>query len=113
MPEDVEKKYSSTSNSYHSSSPSQSGKTKQKPWFTTPAPVKLLFDKFPLQTYPPNELPKSLATGDSENVLYVFNTQDGARRGIPSFNPSCLKWQVSNMACVHRITLLKPIHRLI
>ncbi|KAF2972415.1 hypothetical protein GQX73_g1050 [Xylaria multiplex] len=64
-------------------------------WFTIPAPLARLFKKFPLLTYPPNELPAR--SPDIRNVptLYVFISDEDALKGLPSFNPSCLKWQVS------------------
>ncbi|KAL2057285.1 hypothetical protein ABVK25_002338 [Lepraria finkii] len=62
-------------------------------WFTTPQPVKRLFDKFPLETYGQNELPQRTAQNRDQHTLYVFTTDNGARRSAPSFNPSCLKWQ--------------------
>lgn len=64
------------------------------PCFTTPQPIKRLFDKFPLYTYPHNELPERTAQHRDQNALYVFTTDDGTRRGLPSYNPGCLKWQV-------------------
>ena len=64
------------------------------PFFTTPQPIKRLFDKFPLCTYPHNELPERTAQHRDQNVLYIFTNDDGAHRGLPSFNPGCLKWQV-------------------
>ncbi|KAI0540542.1 hypothetical protein GGR58DRAFT_511656 [Xylaria digitata] len=62
-------------------------------WFTIPAPLARLFKKFPLLTYPPNELPAR--SPDIRNVptLYVFISDENALKGLPSFNPSCLKWQ--------------------
>ncbi|MCJ1254645.1 hypothetical protein MMC24_002460 [Lignoscripta atroalba] len=62
-------------------------------WFTTPKSIKRLFDKFPLQTLPANELPQRTAQRRDQYALYVFTTADGAKQGEPSFNPSCLKWQ--------------------
>ena len=64
------------------------------PFFTTPQPIKRLFDKFPLSIYPHNELPERTAQHRDQNALYVFTNNDGAHRGLPSFNPGCLKWQV-------------------
>lgn len=61
---------------------------------TVPAPVKRLFDKFPLVTYAANELPHRAPRERQRPQLYIFTTEDGAQRGEPSFNPSCLKWQV-------------------
>lgn len=64
------------------------------PFFTVPAPIKRLFDKFPLTTYPANEIPQRLRPHDNVNQLYVFTDASGVRHGRPSFNPQCLKWQV-------------------
>lgn len=63
-------------------------------FFTVPAPIKRLFDKFPLTTYPANEIPQRLQFHDKVNQLFVFTDAQGARDGRPSFNPQCLKWQV-------------------
>ena len=63
-------------------------------FFTTPQPIKRLFDKFPLYTYPHNELPERTAQHRDQNALYVFTNDDGSRKGLPSYNPGCLKWQV-------------------
>ena len=63
-------------------------------FFTVPAPIKQLFDKFPLVTYPPNELPGHLSARRYNNQLFVFTDATSARRGRPSYNPQCLKWQV-------------------
>ncbi|KAI5296421.1 hypothetical protein KEM52_002833 [Ascosphaera acerosa] len=64
---------------------------------SVPAPVKRLFDSFPLKTYPAT--PGSAADGDGAGSdchrLYVFTDARGAEVGAPSFNPECLKWQVS------------------
>ncbi|KAF2703469.1 hypothetical protein K504DRAFT_392321 [Pleomassaria siparia CBS 279.74] len=59
--------------------------------FAVPAPIRQLFDKFPLLTYPSNDLPHR--TRRNGHVLYVFATEDGAAAGAPSYNPACLKWQ--------------------
>ncbi|KAK4998127.1 phosphatidylserine decarboxylase [Elasticomyces elasticus] len=61
--------------------------------FEIPAPVKRVFNKFPLVTYPSNELPLRAPRKRQQHVLHVFATPAGALRGLPSFNPSCLKWQ--------------------
>ncbi|KAJ6091281.1 hypothetical protein N7467_003250 [Penicillium canescens] len=61
-------------------------------FFTVPAPIKRLFDKFPLTTYPANELPQRFQP-NTANQLFVFTDARGARHGRPSFNPQCLKWQ--------------------
>ena len=63
--------------------------------WSLPAPVKRLFDRFPLLTYAINELPQRTLTSRETNCLYVFSNERGARLGRPSCNPGCLKWQVS------------------
>ncbi|KAI0394657.1 putative mitochondrial outer membrane protein [Xylariaceae sp. FL0594] len=62
-------------------------------WFTIPAPLARLFKKFPLLTYPPNELPARSPDIRDIPTLYVFISDEDALKGLPSFNPSCLKWQ--------------------
>jgi metaxin len=62
--------------------------------FSVPAPIKQLFDKFPLLTYPANDLPLRAPRNRDEHILYVFANQDIIRDGGASFNPNCLKWQV-------------------
>ncbi|KAF2786163.1 hypothetical protein K505DRAFT_368463 [Melanomma pulvis-pyrius CBS 109.77] len=59
--------------------------------FSVPAPIRQLFDKFPLLTYPSNDLPHRAHLDG--HVLYVFASEDGAAAGAPSYNPACLKWQ--------------------
>ncbi|KAF2659637.1 hypothetical protein K491DRAFT_765925 [Lophiostoma macrostomum CBS 122681] len=61
--------------------------------FTVPTPIKQLFDRFPLLTYPANELPLRAPRHRDAHVLYIFATEEGARNGAPSYNPACLKWQ--------------------
>lgn len=73
----------------------------QKQWFATPSSIKRLFDKFPLRTYPPNELPQRDTRDATQHLLYIFTTAEGARLGSPSYNPGCLKWQVSLKALRH------------
>ncbi|KAI1380956.1 hypothetical protein F4677DRAFT_205599 [Hypoxylon crocopeplum] len=62
-------------------------------WLTIPAPLARLFKKFPLLTYPPNELPARSPNVRDVATLYVFISDQDALKGLPSFNPSCLKWQ--------------------
>ncbi|KAI1778408.1 hypothetical protein F4818DRAFT_438572 [Hypoxylon cercidicola] len=62
-------------------------------WITIPAPLARLFKKFPLLTYPPNELPARSPNARDVATLYVFISDQDALNGLPSFNPSCLKWQ--------------------
>ncbi|KAL2157351.1 hypothetical protein VTH06DRAFT_6169 [Thermothelomyces fergusii] len=76
-----------------SSSPSAAAPSWRK--IQIPRPLQRLFDSFPLRIYEPNELPersRRLTSGDLP-TLYVFSTESDARLGLPSFNPTCLKWQ--------------------
>ena len=75
--------------------------------FAVPAPIKRIFDRFPLTTYPPNDLPQRLETNERGNRLFVFTDASGARHGKPSFNPQCLKWQVSLIWVVVVVMLLR------
>ncbi|KAI5283415.1 hypothetical protein KEM54_002147 [Ascosphaera aggregata] len=67
--------------------------------FPLPAPVKRIFDSFPLKTYPPDTFPSTststsaLIADNTQNRLFIFTDSHGARIGAPSFNPHCLKWQ--------------------
>ena len=94
MPQHEEKTPQGKEQSDHVKPTLNSTRPSSKPWFETPAPIKRLFDKFPLQTYPPNELPQRTSVDRTRNTLHVFTTDEAAHRGAPSFNPSCLKWQV-------------------
>ncbi|KAI1418584.1 hypothetical protein F5Y13DRAFT_149488 [Hypoxylon sp. FL1857] len=62
-------------------------------WLAIPAPLARLFKKFPLLTYPPNALPVRSPSTRDVATLYVFISDQDALEGLPSFNPSCLKWQ--------------------
>ena len=62
--------------------------------FDVPAPIKQLFDRFPLVTYPINHLPQRAPQHRNTPVLHIFTTTEGASIGAPSYNPACLKWQV-------------------
>ncbi|KAL8673965.1 MAG: hypothetical protein Q9168_001608 [Polycauliona sp. 1 TL-2023] len=68
-------------------------KTEESPWLTAPRFIRRIFDQFPLFTHPLNELPDRRPIERNKNTLYVFARPDAARRGAPSFNPGCLKWQ--------------------
>ncbi|BCR86443.1 putative mitochondrial outer membrane protein (Sam35) [Aspergillus chevalieri] len=67
--------------------------TRTRDFFSVPAPIKRIFDRFPLTTYPPNDLPERTGTNAQGNRLFIFTDAASARRGRPSFNPQCLKWQ--------------------
>ncbi|KAF9884149.1 hypothetical protein FE257_002270 [Aspergillus nanangensis] len=76
--------------------------SRARDYFSVPAPIKRIFDHFPLVTYPPNDLPLRAGSSIRGNRLFVFTDAKGARRGSPSFNPQCLKWQVrTNHSCAN------------
>lgn len=77
-------------------SPNQKESTFFKDLFSIPPPLKQLFDLVPLVTYPPNQLPQRSPKASKIPSLYIFSTERDAAAGQPSFNPSCLKWQVSS-----------------
>jgi len=62
-------------------------------WWSLPPPIRRVFDRFPLVTYPANGLPQRAPRHQHENVLYIFQTEASPSQHTPSFNPSCLKWQ--------------------
>jgi metaxin len=64
--------------------------------FSIPAPVKWLFDRVPVLSYPPNELPQRTPRPTKLPSLYVFIRDEDAAASRPSFNPGCLKWQVGD-----------------
>jgi len=64
-------------------------------FLSVPSPIKRIFDKFPLITYPPNELPIRSRAHPDIHRLYIFTAPRDSRHGRPSYNPQCLKWQVS------------------
>ncbi|KAM5472316.1 hypothetical protein MauCBS54593_002907 [Microsporum audouinii] len=74
-----------------------------KSWFPAiPLPIKRVFDQFPLVTYPPNTAPASSSISNKlpdEHRLYVFTSPQAARKGRPSMNPQCLKWQAYLKFC--------------
>ncbi|KAI1318596.1 hypothetical protein F5Y16DRAFT_117097 [Xylariaceae sp. FL0255] len=71
-------------------------------WLTVPLPLAWLFKRFPLLTYPPNELPARSPDRRDVPTLYVFISDVDALRGLPSYNPACLKWQTFlKLAGVH------------
>ena len=66
--------------------------------FAVPAPVQRLFSAFPLVTYPAERLPSRRPGDRDEDLLFVFSSEADAAAARPSFNPACLKWQVSGRA---------------
>ncbi|QKX62310.1 uncharacterized protein TRUGW13939_09469 [Talaromyces rugulosus] len=61
--------------------------------FAVPAPIKSVFDRFPLVTYQSEDVPLSRTGRSERNRLFVFIDPADAKKGAPSFNPQCLKWQ--------------------
>jgi hypothetical protein len=62
--------------------------------FSIPTPIRMLFDSVPVVVYEPNGLPQRASRETRLPTLYIFSTEKAAAAGRPSFNPSCLKWQV-------------------
>lgn len=58
-------------------------------WFDLPAPLRSLFDTFPLLTYDENDLPQRSSTARAQHTLHIFTINDEEL----SPNPACLKWQ--------------------
>ncbi|KZF23605.1 hypothetical protein L228DRAFT_246412 [Xylona heveae TC161] len=108
-----------TSTDAHSIQDRRATRPQESSFFTIPAPLRRLFDRFPLVTYPENELPSrspravlrsrikngikgerdTFAADGKQNVLYVFTTEEEARLRKASFNPGCLKWQAYLKFC--------------
>src|ERR1700753_1525365 len=84
-----------TANGQKSESDERHPMTRRSP-FSVPAPVKRLFDVFPLVTFPQNELPlrSQQARSAKGHALFCWSTNEDATAGAASFNPTCLKWQV-------------------
>lgn len=64
-----------------------------------PAPIKRIFDSVPLTTYAANASPVGALHARDSNVLLVLATPEDAASGTPSYDPSCLKWQVRPRTC--------------
>lgn len=104
MPQD--EKYPTKLESLSPSLSHNSTRHGQQSWFTTPAPIKHLFNRFPLRTYSANELPLRNPPHRIINNLYIFTDGNSAKLGLPSFNPGCLKWQVSKQISGYTVGLL-------
>jgi hypothetical protein len=65
-------------------------------FFRLPLAIRRIFDRFPLNILPANSLPRRSPQSRDVNVLHVFTTVAAAANDAPSFNPACLKWQVSD-----------------
>ncbi|KAK5949828.1 hypothetical protein OHC33_009217 [Knufia fluminis] len=67
-------------------------------WFSLPAPIRAIFDTFPLITYDENELPQRVSKSRSQNTLHIFTLRGGDDSRNLSPNPACLKWQAYLLA---------------
>lgn len=81
----------------------------QQLWLTTPASIKHLFNRFPLRTYTANELPLRNPPDRKKHNLYIFTDENSAKLELPSFNPGCLKWQVSKQISGCTVRVLKML----
>ncbi|KAM3477234.1 hypothetical protein MY5147_002836 [Beauveria neobassiana] len=64
--------------------------------FSAPAPIRSLFKSFPLAVHPSEALPARAPDTTDDALpprLYVFAHECDAQLGLPSYNPTCLKWQ--------------------
>ena len=72
-------------------------------FFTVPASIKYIFDKFPLITYETNDLPLrsrrilGRLSPTAGHTLFVWTTNGSHDDEQASFNPVCLKWQVRRL----------------
>ena len=94
LPNDDTPSYAHMTHAIDGSAPSTQPTTQHRSIFDIPAPLKRVFDKFPLVAYEENERPQRALRETGEHVLHVFTTNADAKSGKPSFNPGCLKWQV-------------------
>lgn len=103
----------SQSDAANTTTPSGRRQPPKRSIFDVPAPIKQLFDRFPLLTYSTNHLPHRAPNQRKDHVLYVFTTDAHAAQGAPSFNPACLKWQVRSQPAwpFFRCTHAHPTHR--
>lgn len=90
MPQDADATFEQRPKTYR---PQNQARDTSPRWFNTPQPIRRLFEKFPLQTYPINELPQRSPRKRDRNTLWIFSSKEGVQLGAPSFNPGCLKWQ--------------------
>lgn len=72
---------------------SETSPRKQNSWFELPAPIRRLFDTFPLITYDENVLPQRVNIQRSRTTLHVFTLANNPSRTDLTLNPACLKWQ--------------------
>jgi metaxin len=93
--------------SQHAAATAHPPNQQRKPaWFAVPEPVRRVFNNFPLKTYPANDLPRRTPSGRQAPILFVFTSPASARRGAPSFNPACLKWQVRQAMISESVVVL-------
>jgi metaxin len=64
-----------------------------------PAPIRRLFDLFPLITYPSTALPTSSPRVSAQPTLHIFTAPSTSSPDAPSFNPTCLSTQTYLRLC--------------
>lgn len=62
-------------------------------WYSVPAPVRRIFDQFPVITYRANSYPQKARRSSDKNILYIFSNPLDTSGTNLSPNPACLKWQ--------------------
>jgi len=99
-----------TANGQKTESDERHPMTRQSP-FSVPAPVKRLFDVFPLITLPQNELPlrSQQARKAKGHALFCWSTAEDAAGGAASFNPTCLKWQVRYQSIAFQVGIFNEM----
>lgn len=62
-------------------------------WLALPAPLRTIFNTFPLVTYDKSNLPQRAPINRHLNSLYIFTFPNDPSAIKLSPNPACLKWQ--------------------
>lgn len=65
----------------------------RRSWLALPAPLRAIFNSFPLATYDECSLPQRTPTQRLVNSLYIFSSPNDLSAIKLSPNPACLKWQ--------------------
>lgn len=94
MPNDDTPSHAHMTHATDGGAPATESRQEHRSIFRIPAPLKRVFDRYPLITYDENEPPLRAPRTTGKHVLHVFTTAQDAKSRRPSFNPGCLKWQV-------------------
>lgn len=63
-------------------------------WLALPAPLRHIFDTFPLVTYEESQPPQRVFKDRASHILHLFvSPKPSANGSVLSPNPACLKWQ--------------------